>query len=74
MPLPVPPAMEWQRVKPSRESQYSASRSVFFFGGGGRDWMRLDGGLSVRAFEAAQQEADRAHAARGPTEAAEKRR
>jgi len=28
MPDPVPPAMEWQRVKPSMLSQYSASRSA----------------------------------------------
>jgi hypothetical protein len=28
MPLPVPPAMLWHSVKPSRLSQYSASRSV----------------------------------------------
>jgi hypothetical protein len=28
MPLPVPPAMLWHRVKPSKLSQYSASRSA----------------------------------------------
>ncbi len=45
MPLPVPPAMEWHRLKASRLSQYSASRSGGQGGGGGA----VQGRLAIKA-------------------------
>lgn len=60
MPLPVPPAMLWHSVNPSRLSQYSASRSEAHQGEGVKRHMFVENTVcsSRRTYSAIVQAAD----------------